>query len=95
VEVDGPVTRYRLLDTTRAYALEKVGESGECEWLARAHTEYYRDPFEQAEAELGAAEWPVGYGSQIDSLRAALDRAFSPGGDAPVGVALTAAAVPL
>jgi predicted ATPase/DNA-binding winged helix-turn-helix (wHTH) protein len=28
-EVDGTVARYRLLDTTRAYALEKLGESGE------------------------------------------------------------------
>jgi len=32
---------------------------------------------------------------QIDDLRAALDWAFSANGDAPTGVALTAAAVPL
>jgi predicted ATPase len=97
-EVDGPVTRYRLLDTTRAYALEKLGESGERERLARRHAEYYRDLFEPAEAELEArpaAEWLADYGGQIDNLRAALDWAFSPGGASSVGIALTAAAVPV
>jgi predicted ATPase/DNA-binding winged helix-turn-helix (wHTH) protein len=98
VEVDGRVARYRLLDTTRAYAFEKLGESGEGERLARHHAEYFKDFFEQAEAEWEgrpAAELPADYGRQIDNLRAALDWAFSPGGDASIGVALTAAAVTL
>jgi predicted ATPase len=97
-EVDGRVARYRLLDTTRAYAIEKLGESGEGERLARRHAEYYRDFFEQAEAELdarSAVEWLDDYARQIDNLRAALDWAFSPHGEASIGVALTAAAVPL
>ncbi|HYZ39297.1 MAG TPA: winged helix-turn-helix domain-containing protein, partial [Stellaceae bacterium] len=97
-EVDGRVARYRLLDTTRAYAIEKLGESGEGEPLARRHAEYFRDFFEQAESEwegLPAAELLADYGRQIDNLRAALDWAFSPGGDASIGVALTAAAVTL
>jgi hypothetical protein len=34
-------------------------------------------------------------GAEIDNLRAALDCAFSPGGDASIGVALTATVVPL
>ena len=38
--------------------------------------------------------WPI-MGAEIDNLRAALDWAFSPGGDTSIGVALTAAAVPL
>ena len=45
------VARYRLLDTMRAYGLEKLAESGEREWLARRHAEHYRDLFERAEAE--------------------------------------------
>jgi predicted ATPase len=97
-EVDGRVARYRLLDTTRAYAIEKLGESGEGERLARRHAEYYGDFFEQAETEWEgrpAAELLADYGRQIDNLRAALDWAFSPGGDAAIGVALTAAAEPL
>ena len=40
-------------------------------------------------------EWLDDYGWCIDNLRAALDWAFSPGGDALIGVALTVAAVPL
>ena len=90
--------RYRLLDTTRAYALEKLQESGEREAFARRHADYHRDLFEQAEAEWErqpSAEWLADYRRQIDNLRAALDWAFSPGGEAPLGVALTTAAVPL
>jgi predicted ATPase/DNA-binding winged helix-turn-helix (wHTH) protein len=97
-EVDGRVARYRLLDTTRAYAIEKLGESGERQRLARRHAEYYRDFFERAEAEWETrptAESGAVYGPQIDNLRAALDWAFSPHGDPAIGVALTAAAVPL
>jgi predicted ATPase len=97
-EVDGRVARYRLLDTTRAYAIEKLGESGERERLARGHAEYYRDLFEQAETEWETrptAEWGADYGPHIDNLRAVLDWAFSSDGDAAIGVELTAAAVPL
>src|SRR6266851_3242652 len=97
-EIDGAIARYRLLDTTRAYALEKLGDSGELEAIARHHAEFCRALFDRAETEWEArpaAEWLAEYGRQIDNLRAALDWAFSPGGDASIGVALTAAAVPL
>jgi predicted ATPase/DNA-binding winged helix-turn-helix (wHTH) protein len=91
------VAGYRLLDTMRAYGLEKLAENGEREWLARRHAEYYRDLFERAEVELDArpaTEWLADYEAEIDNLRAALDWAFSPGGDPQLGIALTAAAVP-
>jgi predicted ATPase/DNA-binding winged helix-turn-helix (wHTH) protein len=97
-ELDRAVPRYRLLDTTRAYALEKLAESGEREQLAGRHAEYYQDFFEQAEAglEIGAApDWLDDHGWHIGNLRAALDWAFSRGGNLEIGVALTAAAVPL
>ena len=97
-EIDAPVPRYRLLDTTRAYALEKLVESGEREQLARRHAAFYRDLFGRAETELEArptAEWLGDYRWRIGNLRAALDWAFSPNGDAEIGVALTAAAGPL
>ena len=66
--------------------------------MARRHAEYFRDLFERAETECEtrpAAEWLARYGWQIDNVRAALDWAFSPRGDMSIGVALTAAAVPL
>ena len=96
-EGGGAVARCRLLDTTRAYALEKLGESGERDQQARHHAEYYRNLFERAEAQWETrptAEWLDDYGWCIDNLRAAFDWAFSPGGDASIGVALTSAAVP-
>jgi predicted ATPase/DNA-binding winged helix-turn-helix (wHTH) protein len=98
VEHGGTMTRYRLLETTRAYAREKLRESGELESIARRHAEYHRDLFERAQAEWEAqppAEWQAAYGRRIDEVRAALDWAFSPGGDASVGIALTVSSVPL
>ncbi|MBV8335710.1 MAG: winged helix-turn-helix domain-containing protein, partial [Alphaproteobacteria bacterium] len=89
---------HRLLDTTRAYAIEKLGESGERGAVAYRHAEYYRDLFERAEGEAAARsadEWLADYAPEIHNLWAALDWAFSPRGDAAIGVALTAAAVPL
>src|SRR5208282_4183900 len=71
--------RLRLLDTTRAYALEKLIESGEREQLARRHAEYYRDLFERAETEWErrpAAKWLADYGPDIDNIRVALRSAF-------------------
>jgi predicted ATPase/DNA-binding winged helix-turn-helix (wHTH) protein len=97
-DVGGASLHYRLLETTRAYAREKLIESAEFDHVARRHAEYFRDLFERAEAELETrptAEWLSVYRPHIDDLRAALDWAFSPSGDVGVGMALTAAAVPL
>jgi predicted ATPase len=38
------VARHRLLDTMRAYGLDKLAESGEREWLARPHAEHLPGP---------------------------------------------------
>jgi predicted ATPase/DNA-binding winged helix-turn-helix (wHTH) protein len=97
-DVDGPEPRYRLLETTRAYALEKLTDSGERDEIARRHAEYYRHLLHRAAVESvkrPAAEWLAAYGPDIDNVRAALDWAYSPGGDPSVGVALTIASVPL
>ena len=91
--------RFRLLDTTRAYAIEKLDESGEHNRIAYRHAEYYRNLFEHAEAEAAArsagGEWLATYALEIDNLRVALDWALSPGGNRATGVALTVAAVPI
>jgi predicted ATPase/DNA-binding winged helix-turn-helix (wHTH) protein len=97
-EGGGAVARYRLLDTTRAYAYEKLNESGERVPLTRRHAEYCRDVFERADIEWESrpsAERLADYAWRIDDVRAALDWAFSPSGNASIGVALTVAAVPL
>src|SRR5712692_8818961 len=97
-DVGGASLHYRLLETTRAYAREKLIESAELDRVAPRHAEYYRDLFERAEAEFETqptAEWLAAYRPHIDDVRLALDWAFSPSGDVGVGMALTAAAVPL
>ena len=98
VSMDAGFTGHcRLLDTTRAYAFEKLGESGEREPLAQRHAEYYRDLLERAENQwekLGPEELAAHYPWHVDNLRAALNWAFSQSGDALVGTALVIAAVP-
>jgi predicted ATPase/DNA-binding winged helix-turn-helix (wHTH) protein len=92
------IGHYRLHETTRAYAREKLVESRETERTARRHAEYFRDLFERAEGEWETrrtTEWLAAYARHIDDLRAALDWAYTPQGDAAVGGALTVAAVPL
>ncbi|MGV7214702.1 ATP-binding protein [Bradyrhizobium sp. UFLA05-112] len=89
---------YRLLDTTRAYALEKLRAVGEYREAARRHAEYFRAALLRAEAEsnsLPQADWQKRYGRYLGNVRAGLDWAFSADGDLQVGAALTAAAVPL
>jgi predicted ATPase/DNA-binding winged helix-turn-helix (wHTH) protein len=98
LDLGNEIARYRLHETTRSYALEKLAESGELDQVARRHANYYRDLFDRAELELEtlpAPMWLARYGHQIGEVRAALDWAFSPTGAAEVGVALTVAAVPL
>ena len=89
---------YRLLDTTRAYALEKLRSAGELREAARRHAEFFREALIQAEAEgnsLSQADWLSRYGRHLGNVQAGLDWAFSAGGDSEIGAALTAAAVPL
>jgi predicted ATPase/DNA-binding winged helix-turn-helix (wHTH) protein len=97
-DASGERARYRLLETTRAYSLEKLVQAGEFEAAARRHAELCRDHLTRAAAESKTQppnEWLADFGPGIDNLRAALDWAFSPGGDSSIGVALTAAALPL
>ncbi len=98
VDSDGDPVWFRLLETTRAYAREKLVESGESRKLARRHAEYYRMLLEHPEPNLDArpfTHWLAGNRRNLDSVRVALDWAFSPNGDPLIGVSLTAAAVPL
>jgi predicted ATPase len=40
-ESSGGRTRYRLLETVRQYALEKLGESGEADEVRERHRDHY------------------------------------------------------
>jgi predicted ATPase len=94
----GTTSRWRLLEMIREYAREKLVLSGEFDPVAQRHAEHSRDLLERTEAEWetrSSAELSGEYAWRIDNLRAALDRAFCENGDASLGIALAAAAVPL
>ena len=97
-DISPAVPHYRLLETTRAYALEKLAESGEFGALARRHAEHQCARCERMGLEWSTSppvDWLAVYGHQIDNIRLALDWAFSPSGDAALGMRLTVASVPL
>ena len=58
VRPDGAVTRYRLLDTTRAYATQKLADSGEATSIARRHARYVQHALETTAAD--AERWRPG-----------------------------------
>jgi predicted ATPase/DNA-binding winged helix-turn-helix (wHTH) protein len=97
-DVGGAVVQYRLLDTTRTYAMRKLTESGDLDQYVRRHAYYHRTLLEQADAEYATRptnKWQEDYGLRIDDVRSALNWVFSPNGDASFGLALTAASIPL
>jgi predicted ATPase len=49
-DVGGPAPRYRLLRIMRAYAMERLAESGELEAVARRHARFHPDCAELSEA---------------------------------------------
>jgi len=97
VDVDGAVVRYRLLETMRAYMLEKLTDSGERNEIARRHAEYYQRLFQCAAVDpqiCSTVDWTARVGPDIYNLRSALDWAFSSAGDPSVGVLLATASIP-
>lgn len=93
-----PTFRFRLLDTTRVYAQEKLEESGQANSQRRRHAEHVRVVFDRANAECDqrpTVDWLKTYAGELGNLRAALDWAFSTDGDGATGAAITAAAAPI
>jgi predicted ATPase/DNA-binding winged helix-turn-helix (wHTH) protein len=100
VTLDAPeaTSRWRLLETTRAYALEKLAAHGEAEDTARCHAAYFRDFFAGVAADFSSrlpTEDLTRHGREIDNVRAALDWSFSPSADVELGIELTAAYTPV
>jgi predicted ATPase/DNA-binding winged helix-turn-helix (wHTH) protein len=95
-DVRGDKVQYRLLATTRAYALEKLFEAEEHDEARRRHALYTRGVLEQMEAssdQTTPARWFAEHPSVIDDIRAVMTWAFSSQGDPALGVAVAAASV--
>ena len=95
---DSVGARYRLLETTRTYALEKLAESGETDTTKRRHARYFHEFFERMAPEwwrMPDAKWRPLYLPELDNVRAALDWAMDANGDVTIGIALAGATRPL
>ncbi len=97
-DVNGPELRYRLLDSTRAYAAERLAEETIAVHARRCHAERILTVFEQSEGEWDWREpndWTRRYLGRLADLRTALSWAFGAGGEPVLGIRLTVAALPL
>ncbi len=77
-----PSGRYRLLETVREYAAERLAELGETAERYRAHADHYADLAEAAEPHLSRAEqieWLERLGADHGNLTAAVHRMIAAG----------------
>jgi predicted ATPase/class 3 adenylate cyclase len=80
-EIDGE-TRFRMLDTIREFAAERLTESGELEEIARRHSATFLDLAETVTPRLSGADqrrWLGRLERDHDNIRAVLDRAVAAG----------------
>src|SRR5229473_5732949 len=85
---------YRLLDTTRAYALGKLEEHDEVDMVFGRHAEYlagHLETLREALSGLPGAERVAAYSDQLSNIRAALEWSFGPHGDDEIATRLAAA----
>ncbi len=84
--------RYRLLETTREYARDKLGPEATLT-SHRRHADFFRAMLRQASIDwetTGVEPWLDRYATDLDEVRAALQWAFGPQGDARLGIELAA-----
>ena len=94
----GDLPRYRLLESTRAYALERLAQTGQTVAAMRRHAyalrDYFVDTEEQRFGENGSltmADYMRILSPELDNLRAALDWALGSDDDLAAALALCGA----
>lgn len=68
--------RYRLLESTRAYALQRLSEDGESERLREKHARWYLAWAKQQDAMRNSMSWRqyvAGVLTEVDNIRAAIE----------------------
>jgi predicted ATPase/DNA-binding winged helix-turn-helix (wHTH) protein len=96
-DTSGSSVRYRLLHVTRAFAAERLGESGERQNVLHRHARHQLDCLQAASGDwqaLSRPQWLARYGGARDDVRAALHWAFGPEGDIELGAQLIVASLP-
>jgi predicted ATPase len=85
-ETSGAHERFGLLESTRAYAVEKLAALGERERIARRHAAYFCERARAADAGYSSGNaWLASVELEIDNYRAALEWALTGENDALVG----------
>ena len=98
IDLTGPDVSYRLLDTTRLYAWEKLAEAQEAATTCKRHADYFNRVLGVAAGEAEAMStmiWLRAHGRHLPNVRAAIEWAFSAEGDPNLALDLTIGAVPL
>lgn len=86
---------YRLLDTTRAYACEKLVEAGEGAKLADRHARLVLQLIEAGTDPADLDRLGLSLNDFLSNVRAALKTALAPGADQPFAAALACATQPI
>jgi predicted ATPase/DNA-binding winged helix-turn-helix (wHTH) protein len=84
----GPETRYRLLESTRYYAREKLATAA---GLRKRHAAHFASRLAQATTAWETTptqRWIELHAADVDNLRGALEWAFAPDGDVAIGLDL-------
>ena len=89
----GPVPRYRLLETARAYAREQLEAASEWDSVRQWHARCMHSALDRRvrAGRLGAEtvdQWVLACSPEIDNLRSAIEWACGPGGDAALALDL-------
>jgi predicted ATPase/DNA-binding winged helix-turn-helix (wHTH) protein len=90
--------QYRLLDTTRAYALGRLEEHGESDPISLRHAEYVIQQLESQKEMLSAlprAERVAAYSWQLSNVRSALEWSFGPHGNDEIATKLAVSSTQL
>ncbi len=98
VSSHGATMRYRLLDTTRAYALQAHANNDSLPDSSLRHALYFTRLLGQIRTDWQSMHHPPERALQLavlGNVRVALDWCFGPAGDHAIGVGLAAAAVPV
>ncbi|MGA2549570.1 MAG: hypothetical protein ABSF50_05425 [Burkholderiaceae bacterium] len=92
----GALALYRLLETLRIYARERLTESGQEQAVALSHALYFKELLLDAERklrELNAADWVLSFGRHVTEVRAALNWAYAQPEQSLLAVELTILAI--
>jgi diguanylate cyclase (GGDEF)-like protein len=88
--------RYRLLESMRAFARERLIEAGELQRSARLHAEYFEAFARRADATFRntpSRTWIAGIEPDVDNLRAALEWTLDERGDVLLGASIASSTI--